>query len=93
MGSNLLNLVMRNIVVPPKMLEEWAKLYWENLERAEAERQYLSRFMDGRLYIDAPSDYLLKRFDNPHRRDDLARSWACEPGIIRNSEEYQRRLY
>ena len=93
MGSNLLNLVMQNIVVPPKMLEEWAKLYWENLERAEAERQYLSRFMDGRLYIDAPPDYLLTRFDNPHRRTDLARSWACEPGIICNNAEYQKRLY
>ena len=66
---------------------------WENLERAEAERRYLSRYSDGRLYINAPNGYMLTRFDNPYRRTDLARSWACEPGIIRNNEEYQRRLY
>ena len=75
------------------MLEEWAKLNWENLERAEAERRYLSRFMDGRLFINAPPGYMLTRFDNPYRRDDLARCWACEPGVIRNNPEYQRRLY
>ena len=75
------------------MLEEWAKLSWENLERAEAEKRFLSRYSDGKLYIDAPPGYMLTRFDNPFRRDDLARCWACEPGIIRNNEEHQRRLY
>ena len=62
-------------------------------EQAEAEKSYLSRYSDGRLYINAPAGYLLETFDNPYRRDDLARCWACEPGVIRNNEEYQRRLY
>ena len=83
---------MNKIVIPPKMLEEWAALYWENLERAEAERRYLHRYSDGRLYVNAPPGYMLTRFDNPYRRDDLARSWACEPGTIRNNSEYRRRL-
>ena len=85
--------MMKTIVIPPRLLEEWAKLSWENLERAEAEKRFLSRYSDGKLYIDAPPGYMLTRFDNPFRRDDLARCWACEPGIIRNNEEYQRRLY
>ncbi len=74
------------------MLEEWAALYWDNLERVEAERRYLSCFSDGRLYIVAPEGYMLTRFDNPYRRDDLARSWAVEPGIVSNYPEYVKRL-
>lgn len=62
------------------MLEEWTALYWDNLERAEAERRYLNRFMDGRLYI------------SQYRRDDLARAWTAEPGVISNYPEYAKRL-
>ena len=75
-----MNLYMRHIVIPPKLLEDWTALYWDNLDRAEAERRFLNCFMDGRLYI------------SQYRRDDLARVWAAEPGIIRNYPEYARRL-
>lgn len=72
------------------MLEEWAAQYWDNLERAEAERQYLSRYSDGRLYINASPGYMFTRFDNPYRREDLARAWAYCP-IDRQTR--RQRLY
>ena len=78
------------IVIPPKLQEEWTALYWQNIEEAEAERRYLSRFMDGRLYINAPAGYLSERFDNPYRREDLARLWAYSP-IDRQTR--RQRLY
>lgn len=65
----------------------------DNLQRYEREQTYLQTRRDGRLYLNAPAGYLLNTFDNPYRRDDLARCWACEPGVIRNNPEYKRRLY
>lgn len=67
--------------------------YWSNAEERKAEQRYLSQYQDGRLYINAPPGYMLTRFDNPYRRDDLAQAWAAEPGFTRNSLECKRRLY
>lgn len=67
--------------------------YWSNAEERKAEQRYLSQYQDGRLYINAPNGYMLTRFDNPYRRDDLAQAWAAEPGFTRNSLECKRRLY
>ncbi|MBQ3350356.1 MAG: hypothetical protein IJG38_08140 [Thermoguttaceae bacterium] len=81
---------MKSICIPPQIQDNLIGLYWDNFEQAEAERRYLSRYSDGRLYINAPNGYMLTRFDNPCRRDDLARLWAYSP-IDRQSR--RQRLY
>ena len=70
--------------------EELTALYWQNIEEAEAERRYLRRYSDGRLFINAPAGYLSETFDNPYRREDLARLWAYSP-IDRQTR--RQRLY
>ena len=74
----------------PQQQDEQAAFYWENIEQAEAEKRYLSRYSDGRLFVNAPAGYLSERFDNPYRREDLARLWAYSP-IDRQSR--RQRLY
>ena len=70
--------------------EELTALYRQNIEEAEAERRYLRRYSDGRLFINAPAGYLSETFDNPYRREDLARIWAYSP-IDRQTR--RQRLY
>ncbi|MBR5709783.1 MAG: hypothetical protein IKX40_03420 [Thermoguttaceae bacterium] len=51
----------------------------ENAQRYEREQAFLQARRDGRLFVNAPAGYLSERFDNPYRREDLARLWAYSP--------------
>ncbi len=62
----------------------------DNLQRYKREQDYLQALSNGQLYINAPVGYMLTRFDNPYRRDDLARCWADSPT---NRQARRKRLY